>query len=170
MLSQMVEANCQWAVIEATSHGSPYRVDECEYDTPLNNIGTDHLDFHGSSEEYIAAKARLFEMLDQSRDKGIAKTAVLNADDPACARFRSLTKAHVVAYSVPRGQASNLTPGYGQGAHLTATNVSPDGWAIRFQLATLDGQHAVLFPKPGLVNVYNALAATGITRRRRLAG
>lgn len=163
MLSQMVAAGCQWAVIEATSHGlALHRVDECEYDiAALTNIGADHLDFHGSQEEYVAAKARLFQMLDTSVDKGIIKTAILNADDPASARFRSLTKASSVTYSAPRGQASSLTEG-GEGTNLTAANVSYEGWAVRFQLTTSVGLLDVLFPKPGLFNVYNALAATGI--------
>jgi UDP-N-acetylmuramoyl-L-alanyl-D-glutamate--2,6-diaminopimelate ligase len=166
MLSQMVAASCQWAVIEATSHGlTLHRVDECEYDiAALTNIGADHLDFHGSAEEYIAAKGRLFQMLDESVDKGIAKTAILNAADPACARFRALTKANAVTYSVSGGHpplADSLTEG-GDGANLSATNLTPDGWAIRFHLATPGGQRDVRFLKPGLFNAYNALAATGI--------
>ena len=80
MLAQMVEAGCRWAVIEATSHGlALHRVDECEYDiAAFTNVGRDHLDFHGGPDEYVAAKGRLFSMLDESVDKGIAKTAVLN--------------------------------------------------------------------------------------------
>jgi UDP-N-acetylmuramoyl-L-alanyl-D-glutamate--2,6-diaminopimelate ligase len=152
MLAQMVDAGCQWAVIEATSHGlALHRVDECEYDiAALTNIGTDHLDFHGSLEEYIAAKRRLFEMLDTSVDKEIVKTAVLNADDPACERIGSATKAPACTYSA--GQASTLT----------ANDITPQPTAVSFHLTTPDGSRKVRFPKPGDFNVSNALAATGI--------
>lgn len=148
MLAQMVDAGCRWAVIEATSHGlALHRVDECEYDiAALTNIGTDHLDFHGSREEYIAAKRRLFEMLDESADKGIGKAAVLNADDPASKEFRTRTRTVL----------------YGRGADVTAESVTPDGWSVRFRLETPHGAWDVRFPKPGEFNVSNALAATGI--------
>jgi UDP-N-acetylmuramoyl-L-alanyl-D-glutamate--2,6-diaminopimelate ligase len=148
MLAQMVEAGCQWAVIEATSHGlALHRVDECEYDiAALTNIGTDHLDFHGSREEYIAAKRRLFEMLDASADKGIGKAAVLNADDPASPAFRPATRTIL----------------YGRGSDVTAENVRPEGWSVRFLLETPHGAWDVCFPRPGRFNVSNALAATGV--------
>ena len=151
MLAQMVAAGCRWAVIEATSHGlALHRVDECEYDiAALTNIGADHLDFHGSAEEYVAAKGRLFQMLDASVDKGITKTAILNADDPACAHFRSVTKATVVTYGLAE-------------ADLRAADATSNGWPIQFHLSTPSGKRDVRFPKPGLFNVRNALAATGL--------
>lgn len=151
MLARMVEAGCEWAVIEATSHGlALHRVDECEYDiAALTNIGTDHLDFHGGREEYIAAKGRLFQMLDESTVKGIAKTAVLNLDDPSGAGMRSLTKAAAVTYGLHE-------------ADVAAEGIEHHASKIGFYLATPAGSRDVLFPKPGLFNVYNALAATGI--------
>lgn len=151
MLAQMVEAGCKLAVIEATSHGlALHRVDECEYDiAALTNIGADHLDFHGSAEEYIAAKSRLFHLLDTSVDKGIAKTAVLNVDDPACPHFRALTRANAVTYGL-------------HDADLAAENITYHSSTIGFFMTTSAGSREVLFPKPGLFNVYNALAATGI--------
>ena len=148
MLAQMVEAGCKWAVIEATSHGlALHRVDECEYDiAALTNIGADHLDFHGSQEEYIAAKRRLFEMLEGGADKGFGKTAVLNADDPASPAFRGAARAIL----------------YGRSSDVTAEDVTPDGWAIHFRLESPQGEWDVRFPKPGAFNVSNAAAATGI--------
>ncbi len=152
MLAQMVEAGCKWAVIEATSHGlALHRVDECEYDIAcLTNIGADHLDFHGSREEYIAAKARLFEMLDRSADKGITKTAVLNSDDPSLERFENTTSAVVVKYG-----NSGL-------ADVRASDVAAGGWSVRFRMHAPGGERDVRFPKPGAFNVSNALAATGV--------
>jgi UDP-N-acetylmuramoyl-L-alanyl-D-glutamate--2,6-diaminopimelate ligase len=158
MLAQMVEVDCRWAVIEATSHGlALHRVDECEYDiAALTNVGADHLDFHGSAEEYIAAKGHLFQMLDESIDKGVTKTAVLNADDPASARYGSLTKAVAVTYGL-------------HNADISAENITHHGKTIGFYMNTPAGSRDVLFPRPGLFNVYNALAATGIALAAGLA-
>jgi len=102
MLAEMVDAGCRWAVIEATSHGlALHRVDECEYDIAVfTNAGTDHIDFHGTREEYVAAKGRLFQMLDQSVDKGVRKAAVLNLDDSAHSHFARLTRARPVTYGI----------------------------------------------------------------------
>ncbi|HVP05769.1 MAG TPA: UDP-N-acetylmuramoyl-L-alanyl-D-glutamate--2,6-diaminopimelate ligase [Dehalococcoidia bacterium] len=151
MLAEMVAGGCEWAVIEATSHGLVlHRVDECEYDiAALTNIGADHLDFHGSQEDYVSAKSRLFQMLDESIGKGIAKTAALNADDPANSRFRSLSRAKVLSYGLHK-------------ADVAAESVTHHATSIGFYLTTPAGSREVLFPKPGLFNVYNALGATAI--------
>ncbi len=101
-LAGALEAGDHWAVVEASSHGlALHRVDACEFDVAVFTIlGSDHLDFHGSLDEYRAAKGRLFVMLDQAVDKGVPKTAVLNADDPASDYFRRLTAASVVTYGL----------------------------------------------------------------------
>jgi len=151
MLARMVAAKCEWAVIEATSHGlALHRVDECDYNiAALTNIGADHLDFHGSQEEYVTAKARLFEMLDQAIDTGMPRAAVLNADDPVSGRFRALTKAATLTYGLHE-------------ADVAAESIAPHAWTIGFFVKSGAGSREVLFPKPGLFNVYNALAATAI--------
>ena len=85
-LAAMVEAGMRYAVVEASSHGlALHRVDECHFDVAVfTTLSSDHLDFHGTLDEYRAAKGRLFQMLDESPAKeGVAKAAVLNADEPA---------------------------------------------------------------------------------------
>jgi UDP-N-acetylmuramoyl-L-alanyl-D-glutamate--2,6-diaminopimelate ligase len=152
MLARMVAAGCDWAVIETTSHGlAMHRVDACEYDVAvLTNIGEDHLDFHGDAEAYREAKGRLFRMLDESYDKGIAKTAVLNGDDVASAWFASLSSARTVTY------------GSTEGSDVLATDSRPEGWTSCFRLRTPAGEREVRSPKPGRFNVSNAAAAAGV--------
>jgi UDP-N-acetylmuramoyl-L-alanyl-D-glutamate--2,6-diaminopimelate ligase len=164
MLAQMVKDGCKWAVIEATSHGlALHRVDECEYDiAAFTNVGRDHLDFHGGPDEYIAAKGRLFSMLDESVDKGIAKTAVFNADDAASLRFGQLTRARRIRYGVD--------PLW----NVYIESCKPDGFEseILINLMSLkhdlndesidEGRLRLRFPKPGLFNAYNAGAAAAI--------
>jgi UDP-N-acetylmuramoyl-L-alanyl-D-glutamate--2,6-diaminopimelate ligase len=151
LLAEMAEAGCRYAVLEATSHGlALHRLDGCEFDVAvMTNVGRDHMDFHRSREEYLAAKGTLFRMLDSSADKGIVKTAVLNADDEAHAYFRSLTRARAVTYGI-------TSP-----ADVTAEDVRPDGWGSRFRLRTAAGSEEVRLGRPGTFNVANALAAAG---------
>jgi len=152
MLARMIDAGARWAVIEATSHGlALHRVDDCEYDiAAFTNLGRDHLDFHGSAEEYLAAKGRLFRMLEESARKGLEKTAVLNLDDPAHAYFRGLTRAPALTY------------GLASAADVTAGAVREHEWTSQFQLRAGSFAADVTMPRPGRFNVYNALAATAV--------
>ncbi len=152
LLAEMVDAGADYAVLESTSHAlALHRLDGCEYDLAvLTSVTADHLDFHRTREEYLAAKGRLFAMLDEAADKGIEKVAVLNADDPACAYFRSRTQARVATYSVQSE------------ADVRAADVEPTEWGSRFRLRAAGGEVAVTIGLPGLFNVQNCLAAAAV--------
>ena len=152
MLSQMVEGGCRWAVIEATSHGlALHRVDECEFDIAVfTNLYPDHLDFHQTLEGYIAAKGRLFSMLDSAVPKGIEKAAILNADDLASEHFRSLTKERIITYGIDSD------------ADAIAEDIAPEGWGSRFLLRAFGEDRRVRIATPGRFNVYNAMAACAV--------
>jgi UDP-N-acetylmuramoyl-L-alanyl-D-glutamate--2,6-diaminopimelate ligase len=157
MLARMVDAGCEWAILEATSHGLALRrVDSCEYDiAAFTNLGADHIDFHGSPDEYLAAKGRLFEMLDDAVEKDILKAAVLNRDDPACSYFRACSSARHIEY------------GMDPLANVWAQGITSDDWGIRLTITAQDmgsgvSTAEVRVPKPGMMNAYNALAATAI--------
>ena len=149
MLAQMADAGCEWAVIEATSHGlALHRVDECDYDIAvLTNLSRDHIDFHGTDEDYRAAKARLFQMLDEAADKGLPKTAVLNADDPSAAFFGDQTKARVLTYATATE------------ADIHATSVAADARGADVSVDVKGRRLDLRMPRPGPFNVHNALAA-----------
>ena len=151
-LAEALEAGDQWVVVEASSHGlALHRVDACEFDVAaFTTLGSDHLDFHGSLEEYRAAKGHLFCLLDESADKGVPKTAVLNADDPASDYFRSLTAASVVTYGLEAP------------ADVTAHDVRAEGLAMSFELAGPFGAVPVKTRLAGRYNVYNCLAAAAV--------
>jgi UDP-N-acetylmuramoyl-L-alanyl-D-glutamate--2,6-diaminopimelate ligase len=76
-LRSFVDDGRRAAVLEVSSHAlALHRVDGTEFDAVVfTNLGHDHLDLHGSQEEYFRAKARLF-------DPYFAPVGVLNADDP----------------------------------------------------------------------------------------
>lgn len=151
MLGEIVEAGCRWAVVEATSHGlALHRLDECEFDIAVVTcVGADHLDFHGTAEDYLAAKGRLFEMLGESAQKGVAKTAVLNADDRSYAYLKGVAKGTTLSYGLSRGD-------------ITAAAIREEGWASRFVVDAGGARRDVTVPRQGLFNVYNALAGIGV--------
>jgi len=151
MLAEIADTGCHWAIIEATSHGlAQHRIDGSEFDIGVvTSVGTDHLDFHGTSEAYLAAKGRLFEMLGESAQKGIEKTAVLNADDPAFDYFKSLSHVKRVAYGL-------------SGGDIRGTDVREEGRTSRFVVEAGGAAREFTVPRPGLFNVCNALAATGV--------
>ena len=78
LFSQMVEAGCRAAVMEVSSHALVLqRVFGIRFHAALfTNLTLEHLDFHGSMQEYAAAKQQLF---DQLSPEGFA---VFNGDDP----------------------------------------------------------------------------------------
>ncbi len=152
LLRAMVEAGCDVAIVESTSHGlALHRLDQVEYDLAvLTNITGDHLDFHKTIEAYREAKALLFEALDQSAAKGegAGKVAVVNADDPSAGFMLSRTQAEKLSYGLESREAT-----------LTARNLVLRGGGSEFRLVTPAGMAEVDIKLPALFNVYNALAA-----------
>jgi UDP-N-acetylmuramoyl-L-alanyl-D-glutamate--2,6-diaminopimelate ligase len=65
MLAEMRAAGVGGVAMEVSSHALALsRVDELQFDVAVfTNLTQDHLDFHGSLEEYRSAKRRLFELL-----------------------------------------------------------------------------------------------------------
>jgi UDP-N-acetylmuramoyl-L-alanyl-D-glutamate--2,6-diaminopimelate ligase len=103
-LARMVAAGLTHVILETTSHGlAQHRVTACEYDIAVvTNITHEHLDFHGSYEGYLSAKARLFQMLEHTVEKpqGNPRLAVINADDRSYEPLLKIIKTRKISYSV----------------------------------------------------------------------
>jgi UDP-N-acetylmuramoyl-L-alanyl-D-glutamate--2,6-diaminopimelate ligase len=101
-LSRMVDAGLTHAVLEVTSHGlAQYRADACEFDVAVvTNITHEHLDYHGSFEDYRSAKARLFAGLEWTSPKmqGNPRKAVLNRDDSSFAYLSQKATGERISY------------------------------------------------------------------------
>ena len=82
-LARMAANGCSHAVIEVSSHAlSQSRTSGIEFDAAcVTNVRRDHLDFHGTLENYRSAKARIFKQL---RSDGLC---VLNLDDIVCRNY-----------------------------------------------------------------------------------
>jgi len=150
--AELLVAGGTWGVLEATSHALALRkVRGCEVDIAVfTNLTPEHLDFHGTLQGYLDAKAILFEMLATGTDKGVAKTAVVNADDP---HWRYLAER--------AGQARVLTYGIDAHADVQGTVLAADASGSRVRIATGAEVVELALPLVGRFNVHNALAAAG---------
>lgn len=152
-LAQMAEAGAEYAVLETTSHGlAQHRVTAVDFDVAVvTNITHEHLDFHGTFQEYQEAKARLFDSLSNSfRKRGVPKVAVLNADDPSFAHLRGIPADEQLTYGV-EGKAD-----------FTAADISYGPRGASFIAVTPRGEVPVRLRLPGRFNVYNALATVAV--------
>jgi UDP-N-acetylmuramoyl-L-alanyl-D-glutamate--2,6-diaminopimelate ligase len=153
-LNDMVEAGTDVAVLETTSHALDQgRVLCVDYDVAVvTNVTHEHMDWHGSWENYMAAKARLFEMLNTSyRKPGTPKAAVINADDKSYAWLKKIPADMQFVYGLDRRQQPDIT--------ADALEFKAEG--TRFTAQTPVADIPVRLHLPGKHNIYNAMAAIG---------
>lgn len=146
LLHDMTSCKCHSAVMEVSSHAlAQGRVRSIPFNVAVfTNLTLDHLDYHGTMENYAAAKARLFTELPQ------AGWVVFNRDDP--------WHSHMICDC----QAQRLSYGFSDRADLCASQISLTSQGMEF---TVKYQHRTLkvsSPLIGKFNVYNLLAAIGV--------
>lgn len=150
LLREMVAAGCDTAVIEATSHAlSPRwgRLVGCAFNVAVMlNIGHEHLDYHGSFEQYRADKAQLFALL---AERAGPTWAIVNADDPNHQHFLAAAPA-----TTSRLRYGLNEPAEVQGQLLRS---GPMGSVLRVESPW--GAAELTVPLPGRFNASNALAA-----------
>jgi len=131
-LAMMLDAGLSHVVLETTSHGwAQYRVDACEFDVGVvTNVTHEHLDYHGSYENYRAAKARLFLSLAETLPKptGNPRLSVLNRDDSSYAYLSGIAPGPQTSYGLDaaadiRAVDVRYAP---SGLHFTARGQGPD--------------------------------------------
>jgi len=160
-LAEMVASGMSHVVLETTSHGlEQKRVAACEFDVGVvTNITHEHLDYHGSYEEYLAAKGSLLTELSKTVQKksSIQPLAVLNKDDSSYGYLEGLV-------ADLRPGVSSVSYGLGIGAQVIASgvNASPAGLTFSVQLGA---QHPMEIHSSlvGDYNVSNCLAAISAT-------
>lgn len=135
--------------MEASSHGIELkRLDRVKIRAAgFTNLSRDHLDYHTTMEDYLAAKLRLFSELVEA-----GGTATLNADIPeyetlcATARARGL---QVISYGK-------------NASDLKIVDVVPDSEGQILNLSVFGRAQRLLFPVMGNFQVWNALCALGL--------
>jgi UDP-N-acetylmuramoyl-L-alanyl-D-glutamate--2,6-diaminopimelate ligase len=160
-LAKMVAAGLTHVVLETTSHGlAQHRVDASQYDVAVvTNITHEHLDQHGSYENYRAAKGRLLQLLEITLPKpqGNPRLAVLNRDDSSFEYLSSLLM------DLPR--VDSVSYGLHSHADLVARNATVDPGGIRFEALGPDFCVPVTSPLVGEFNISNCLAALAASVR-----
>jgi UDP-N-acetylmuramoyl-L-alanyl-D-glutamate--2,6-diaminopimelate ligase len=150
LLAQMVNAGCKAAAMEVSSHAlAQDRVRGIEWDVAVfTNLTQDHLDFHGTMENYFEAKAALFTGLAAQKSKTNA-TAVINLDDRYGAQLvdRLDKKVPVTTYGV------------GARADFRASNYHAEFAGTSYQLDARGKSYLVRVPLIGRFNVANSMAA-----------
>jgi UDP-N-acetylmuramoyl-L-alanyl-D-glutamate--2,6-diaminopimelate ligase len=149
-LSQMANAGTEVAIVEVTSHGlDQFRVEDCYFDTAvLTNITREHLDYHGTFENYVEAKSRLFDITANQTGKPYPKVGVLNSDDPSFKKLKVRLAIKLLSYGM-----SNTSDFF-------AENVSMDLDGSTFTLSYRDAAKVeTRIPLLGLHNIHNAMAA-----------
>ena len=142
-----VKAGATEAVMEMSSHAlEQERVWGMPVDVAVfTNLTQDHLDYHGTMENYFAAKRRLFEGVGAPPPR----VAVVNADDAYSERLiEGAERSQIVRYGLE-----------GRG-DFRAEAVRMLAGETRFRMVTPAGAVEVRSPLTGRVNVYNLLAAS----------
>jgi UDP-N-acetylmuramoyl-L-alanyl-D-glutamate--2,6-diaminopimelate ligase len=143
----MVAAGAKYMVIEASSHAlSQSRLAGIEFKAAaFTNLSGDHLDYHVTEANYLAAKTRLFESLSPDA------TAVLNRESPQAAQIAAKTRAEVLWYAVDA--PADLT------AHIESMNIGGSVFALEWAGQRQKVKTVLL----GRHNISNHLAAAGLS-------
>lgn len=150
LFAEMRARGAEAAVMEVSSHAlAQGRTDGCAFDAAaFTNLTQDHLDYHGTLEDYFAAKLRLFRDYPAASDKPFV--ASVNLDDPRGAVVARETRGRVLTYGVESR------------ADITARDIRTEAGRTHFCATTPAGEIAVELNIGGAFQVYNALAAIGV--------
>lgn len=150
LLAYMCQQGATAAVMEVSSHAiALHRVDGVEFDVAVfTNLGHDHLDFHGTVENYFQTKAKLFE-------PGYSKVGVICVDDRWGARLAADREIPVQTYSVAPGPGVENP----QAADWWVEGLVWDNSGWHYRLNTPTSSLDTGCQLPGVFNVRNAIAA-----------
>jgi len=145
LLSLMRAERTRFAVMEVSSHAlHAGRIRMIEFAAVgITNLTQDHLDFHGSMDEYKKTKALLFDKV-----HGKDKWAILNMDDGEFDFFRKHVDSSYLTYSVN-----------GKKADIRAADIDVSVSGSRFKMMTPLGSETIQLRLSGEHNISNALCA-----------
>jgi UDP-N-acetylmuramoyl-L-alanyl-D-glutamate--2,6-diaminopimelate ligase len=145
MFAELETAGGSHVTMEVSSHALALgRVHGIRFHTAVfTNLTRDHLDYHHTMEEYLAAKRMLFE----GAGAPPPRFAVLNYDDPYGREIQAGAETEVLTYGLRNGAA------------VRAVNVQSGFEGLRFEVQQGQERVEIASPLPGRMNVYNILAA-----------
>lgn len=141
IFARFVERGIRYAVMEVSSHALALdRVRGCTFDAGVfTNLTQDHLDFHKTMEQYLAAKSKLFD---------ISKTGVINIDDAAGRSIAKTASCRVVTVGL-------------HDADIRAKHIQLLERGVQFAAEAHQKTMQIQLAIPGKFSVYNALCAIG---------
>jgi len=151
-LKEAVEAGCGFAAMEASSQAIDlHRCDWLRFRVAIfTNLTQDHLDYHGTMENYFDAKKKLFD----GRLGERPGANVINIDDEWGAKLAAELKDD-------GQQVATISQRPDSGADLVADNIEVSLLSgTSFTLRTHDGERQITSPLVGRPHVYNMLTAT----------
>lgn len=148
-MKKFAEQGAEWVVVETSSHslaqnrvwGVPYEI------AVLTNLTHDHLEYHGTFENYREAKRKLFRIA----NKHGLRYGVANADDPSGELF-----AHTVANSTTYGIKNG---------ELIASKIKLSSTGTTYTATAGEDTYDITVNIPGEFNVSNSLAAIAVGRK-----
>jgi len=113
LLREMADNGCRFAVVEASSHGLSEKTNRLGdvnfFSAVLTNLTHDHLEFHGTWEQYRHDKANLFRSLDKYKNLNetspLNPFGVINADDKSLRYFQDASKQKIFKFSASEKEA-----------------------------------------------------------------
>ena len=144
LLALMVVEGCDYCVMEVSSHAlDQRRVAGCEYQVGVfTNLTQDHLDYHGTMENYMLAKKELFSL---------SRAAIVNMDDAWAPAMSENLPCPLTTYSAKDDSADYV-----------ARNVRFRADGVDFELVGVGHIGRVNMQIPGEFSVYNGLCAATV--------
>ncbi|MFK5895284.1 MAG: UDP-N-acetylmuramoyl-L-alanyl-D-glutamate--2,6-diaminopimelate ligase [Pseudomonadota bacterium] len=155
LLREMKTSEAAAVTIEVSSHAlHQYRVDHVNFDIAVfTNLTRDHLDYHGSMENYANEKKKLF-LCDS------LKTAVINQDDNFAEQIEQIIdrkQTKVIAFSTSMERAGEYVD-----EMMYSKNIHYHACGSRFELCLGEHVEQVELPLIGHFNISNALATAAV--------
>ena len=144
----MKEQGVEWVVLEVTSHAlAQHRVWGVPFEIAvMTNITHEHLDYHGTFENYVEAKRQLFVLANKNTTG--RQVGIVNAEDPSADKFVK-SVANPVTYGT-------------DGSDITATDIELTPDFVRYTASHQDRTYHITCHLPGSFNVYNSMAAIAV--------
>ena len=144
LFRHMADSGCTHVVMEVSSHSLTLeRVAGIHFDVALyTNLSQDHLDFHGTMEEYAAAKRKLFSM---------CSLGCFNLDDAWADFMRDGASCRTMTFSTEKNEAD-----------LVAKDIRLTAGGVRFASVSGDEISMTKLGIPGMFSVYNALGTMSV--------
>ncbi len=141
IFAEMRDSGAEYVVMEVSSHALELsRVRGCEFDVGVfTNLTRDHLDFHKTMRNYMAAKAKLFDH---------AAYGAINIDDEYGKQIRAQhTGDNIITYGIT------------ENCDVRAKDIKITPRGVNFTVTYKEADYPMFLCIPGTFSVYNALSA-----------